>query len=147
MACKGELLPRLIIFYGYESPVKIFSPMLYLDVKFDPNASFTLNSEYTEQAIYSVTPGIVIDGEPIEQHSLIILKPGASVEITSNAEARCVVIGGEPVGQRYKWWNFVSSRPERIEQAKIDWKEGRFDLVPTETEFIPLPDDLFVEGF
>jgi redox-sensitive bicupin YhaK (pirin superfamily) len=132
---------------GYESPVKIFSPMLYLDVKFDPNASFTLNSEYREQAIYSVTPGIAIDGEPIEQHSLIILKPGDSVEITSNAEARCIVIGGEPVGKRYKWWNFVSSRLERIEQAKIDWKEGRFDQVAEETEFIPLPDDSFVEGF
>jgi redox-sensitive bicupin YhaK (pirin superfamily) len=100
-----------------------------------------------ELRIVLVTPGIAIDGEPIEQHSLIILKPGDSVEITSNAEARCIVIGGEPVGKRYKWWNFVSSRLERIEQAKIDWKEGRFDQVAEETEFIPLPDDSFVEGF
>ncbi|BAZ41464.1 pirin domain-containing protein [Calothrix sp. NIES-4101] len=132
---------------GYESPVKVFSPMLYLDVKFDSNASFILDPEYSDRAIYTVTPGIVIDGEAIEQHSLIILKPGDSVEISSNSAARCVIIGGEPVGQRQKWWNFVSSSRERIEQAKLDWKEGRFDTVPTETEFIPLPDESFLEGF
>lgn len=130
---------------GYKSPVKIFSPMLYLDVQLSPNAQFILNSEYSEQAIYCVTPGISVDGEAIEQHTLAILRQGDSVEITSNAEARCVIIGGEPVGQRKKWWNFVSSRPERIEQAKLDWKEGRFDKVPEEMEFIPLPDESFVE--
>jgi redox-sensitive bicupin YhaK (pirin superfamily) len=131
--------------YGRKSPVTTFSPMLYLDVQLAPNAQFTLNSEYSQQAIYSVTQGISIDGEPMEQHSMGIINPGDTVEIIANIEARCVIIGGEPVGKRQKWWNFVSSRSERIEQAKIDWKEGRFDKVPTETEFIPLPDASLVE--
>jgi len=75
----------------------------------------------------------------LEQHRLAVLTSGTSVSISANGNARCIVIGGEPVGERHKWWNFVSSRDERIEQAKHDWVEGRFAQVPQETEFIPLP--------
>jgi redox-sensitive bicupin YhaK (pirin superfamily) len=66
--------------------------------------------------------------------------PGRTICISADRDARCVVVGGEPIGQRHKWWNFVSSRPERIEQAKRDWQGGRFDPVPGETERIPLPE-------
>jgi redox-sensitive bicupin YhaK (pirin superfamily) len=123
------------------APVETFSPIIYLDVQFTPGSQFSLPSDYSEQAIYSVTPGLKIDGEPIAQHRLALLKPGATVSISAEATARCLVIGGEPVGERTKWWNFVSSNPERIDRAKQDWQQGRFDLVPDETEFIPLPDD------
>jgi redox-sensitive bicupin YhaK (pirin superfamily) len=124
----------------YQSPVKVFSPMLYLDLQLAPNATFTLPAEYPERAIYTVTDGLRIAGEPLDQHRLVLLPAGVSVSLSAQTPSRCIVIGGESVGDRIKWWNFVSSRPERIEQAKQDWKAGRFDRVPQETEFIPLPD-------
>ena len=65
--------------------------------------------------------------------------PMIYLDISATTDARCIVVGGEPIGKRYKWWNFVSSRLERIEQAKADWQNGRFESVPQETEFIPLP--------
>ena len=126
--------------FGRTSPVQIFSPMIYLDVQLAPGTQFTLPSDYSEQAIYSVTAGLQIDGIAIAQHRLAVLNPGASVSISAESSARCLVIGGEPVGERIKWWNFVSSRPERIEQAKQDWQQGHFEQVPGETEFIPLPE-------
>lgn len=126
---------------GKTSPVKTLSPTIYLDLVFTPNTKYVLPAEYSDRAIYSVTPGITVDDKELQQHQMAILVPGNEVEITANTNARCVVIGGEPVGERHKWWNFVSSRPERIEQAKQDWLDGKFDKVPQETEFIPLPDD------
>ena len=126
--------------YGYGSPVKTFSPILYLDLQFPTGGSFTLTTSYRERAVYSVTPGIKVNGQPIEQHRLAILNPDQAVKITSDATGRCMVIGGEPLGVRHKWWNFVSSRLERIEQAKQDWQDWKFGQVPEETEFIPLPE-------
>jgi len=73
---------------------------------------------------------------------LAILASDTAVEVTAQTEARCIIIGGEPLGDRYKWWNFVSSRPERIEQAKQDWQADRFAKVPQEIEFIPLPENV-----
>jgi hypothetical protein len=121
------------------SPVKTFSPILYLDVEFTTGGSFTLASDHRDRAIYSVDEGLTIDGEPIAQHRLVVLRPGNPVILASQSQGRCIVIGGEPLGERHKWWNFVSSRPERIEQAKHDWVAGKFDQVPGETEMIPLP--------
>ena len=125
--------------YGQTSPVQTFSPILYLDVQFPAGGNFSLTTPHHERAVYSVTPGIAIDGEAIPQHRLVTVAPDQSVNLSAESSGRCVVIGGEPVGQRYKWWNFVSSRPERIEQAKQDWLDWQFGQVPGETEFIPLP--------
>lgn len=125
--------------HGHTSPVKVFSPILYLDVALTPQATLTLPADYSERAVYSVTAGLQIDEVPLAPHRLAILPPGQPVQISSEGTARCMVIGGEPLGTRYKWWNFVSSRPERIEQAKADWRDRRFPTVPHETEFIPLP--------
>ena len=129
--------------YGHCSPVKTQSPMLYLDVQLEAGGRFTLPPHYAERAVYSVTAGLSTDNIPLEKHRLAVLAAGQPVEITAKAEARCIVIGGEPVGQRAKWWNFVSSRPERIEQAKQDWKSQRFVAVPEEDEFISLPEDSY----
>ena len=128
-------------FQGRTSPVKTFSPTLYLDIQLAPGSRFTLPAEYGEQAIYSVTAGLSLDRAPLEQHRMAILTAGQAVEISSSSEGRCMVIGGEPMGQHYKWWNFVSSRRDRIEQAKQDWLAGKFESVPEETEFIPLPEE------
>jgi redox-sensitive bicupin YhaK (pirin superfamily) len=136
--------------YGRRSPVQTFSPMIYLDIQLAPGAQFVLPGNYSEQAVYSVTPGLRINEVPLEQHRLAMLATGTSVTIsaehnsegtTAERPVRCVIVGGEPVGERHKWWNFVSSRPERIKQAKQDWREGRFGQVPGETEFIPLPEE------
>ncbi|MGF1523376.1 MAG: pirin family protein [Leptolyngbyaceae cyanobacterium] len=129
--------------YGHVSPVQAFSPILYLDLQFSRGGRFTLTADYSEQAIYSVTPGLMIEGAPLEQHRLAIAASNRAVEIASSDSGRCIVIGGEPLGTRYKWWNFVSSRLDRIEQAKKDWQDGKFGQVPEETEFIPLPTDRF----
>jgi len=126
--------------YGYTSPVKVFSPILYLDAVLSANAHFTIPTGYAEIAVYSVTEGLSINDEPLAAYRLAILEPGCETKISAASAARCIVIGGEPLGQRYKWWNFVSSRPERIEQAKADWRDGRFPSVLDETEFIPLPE-------
>jgi redox-sensitive bicupin YhaK (pirin superfamily) len=115
--------------------------MIYLDVQLASGKQFTLPGRYSEQAVYSITEGLEIDGVPLEQHRLAVLTSGTLVNISANGKARCIVIGGEPVGERHKWWNFVSSRQSRIEQAKLDWTEGRFGQVPQETEFIPLPQE------
>ncbi|MBU7582139.1 MAG: pirin family protein [Nostoc sp. TH1S01] len=126
--------------FGHTSPVKVFSPILYLDVVLAANAHFTIPTGYSERAVYSVTDELSINDEPLEPYRLAILEPGNEVKVSASTAARCIVIGGEPLGQRYKWWNFVSSRPERIEQAKADWRNHRFADVPNETEFIPLPE-------
>jgi len=126
--------------YGRTSPVQTFSPMIYLDVKLLAGSHLNLPPEYSEQAVYSVTNNLELDGEPLEPQRLTILVPGQTVSIGARANARCIVVGGEPVGERHKWWNFVSSRLDRIEQAKADWQNGRFGQVPHETELIPLPE-------
>jgi redox-sensitive bicupin YhaK (pirin superfamily) len=125
--------------YGYTSPVKVFSPLLYLDGILTANGHFTIPTGYSETAVYSVTEGLSINDQPLEPYRLAILEPGHEIRVSAAAPARCIVIGGEPLGTRYKWWNFVSSRQERIEQAKADWRDNRFVSVPDETEFIPLP--------
>lgn len=125
--------------FGYSSPVRTLSPMVYLDVQFEPNSQVVIPANYSERAVYSVTEGLAVDGEPLPQHRMALLTPGSTPTVTARGAGRCIVIGGEPVGPRIKWWNFVSSRPDRIEQAKQDWKAGRFPAVPEETEFIPLP--------
>jgi len=126
--------------HGYTSPVKVFSPILYLDVILAPGSQLLIPADFSDRAVYSVTAGLHIDHEPLPQHRLAILTPGTTVTISSTISTRCIVIGGEPLGTRYKWWNFVSSRSERIEQAKADWRDRRFAPVPHETEFIPLPE-------
>ncbi|MBD2461854.1 pirin family protein [Oscillatoria sp. FACHB-1407] len=125
---------------GYTSPVKVFSPILYLDIVLTPQSHCTIPADYSDRAIYSVTEGVEINHKPLPPYRLAILTPGAIVTVSASVAARCIVIGGEPLGTRYKWWNFVSSRPERIEQAKRDWRECRFATVPDETEFILLPE-------
>ena len=127
--------------YDRSSPVQTFSPLIYLEVQLAPGTQFILPSNYSEQAVYSVTEGLQINGEPIAQHRLAVLTTGASVTISAEQVAYCLVVGGEPVGKRHKWWNFVSSSLDRIEQAKQDWRAGRFTPVPGETEFIPLPEE------
>ena len=131
----GEIL-------GLSSRVKTHSPLFYADVVASADSVCTLGAEYTERAVYPVAGDVEIDGGKIEINTMAVLAPGADVEITASSDSRYMLAGGEPLeGKRTVWWNFVSSRPERIEQAKQDWQAGNFEAVPGETEFIPLPDN------
>jgi redox-sensitive bicupin YhaK (pirin superfamily) len=123
-----------------QSPVPVFSPMLYLDIGFDGSGQVTIPPDYREQAIYAIAAGMTVDGVPLPRHRLAILEPEQAAVVMATSPGRCLVIGGEPLGSRYKWWNFVSSRQARLEQAKADWRNHRFPEVPAETEYIPLPE-------
>jgi redox-sensitive bicupin YhaK (pirin superfamily) len=144
---EGEGVTARIIagdYFGKRSPVPVESPMFYVDLALQAGARLTLPAEYPEQALYVVDGSLDLgrDGE-FGAGQLLVLKPGASVTLGAGASAgaRVMLLGGEPMdGPRYLTWNFVSSSSDRIEQAKEDWRAMRFDRVPGETEFIPLPD-------
>jgi redox-sensitive bicupin YhaK (pirin superfamily) len=134
---------RLIVgtFYGARSPVVVFSEMFYADAELKNGARLDVPAEHAERAIYVVAGRIEIAGTPIDAGRLIVLGPSADIAIAARGPARLLLFGGAPLdGPRHLWWNFVSSSQERIEQAKEDWKAGRFTPVPGETEFIPLPE-------
>ncbi|RIK98877.1 MAG: hypothetical protein DCC74_03590 [Proteobacteria bacterium] len=125
---------------GATSPVRTSSPMFYADVALEAGAAVPLDPDHDERAIYTVEGEIDIAGDAFGPGQLLVFKPGDRITIRARGAARFLMLGGEPLdGPRHIWWNFVSSRKERIEQAKEDWKAGRFDTVPGETEFIPLP--------
>ena len=129
--------------YGRQSPVATFSETLYLDIKLDAGASIDLRDLPEEAAIYPVLGEIAIDGEPLAPNTMAMLDTGSNACVTAGAGggAQFVVVGGEPLdGHRYMYWNFVSSSKERIRQASDDWEQQKFDKVPGETEFIPLPE-------
>jgi redox-sensitive bicupin YhaK (pirin superfamily) len=115
--------------------------MLYADAELGDGAQLNLPAEHAERAIYVIAGRIEIAGTPIDAGRLIVLGPSADIAIAARRPARLLLFGGAPLdGPRHLWWNFVSSSQERIEQAKEDWKAGRFTPVPGETEFIPLPE-------
>lgn len=124
-----------------ESPVKTYSPMFYIDVDAEPGATVYLPNEHEERAVYIATGAIELGGELYEAGRMLIVEPGTEAAWRALEASRVMMLGGAPIGERHLWWNFVSSRPERIEQAKRDWAEGRFDAMPGETDFIPLPEE------
>lgn len=127
--------------YGARSPVRLMSDMFYAEVILHGDARLPVPTDYEERAAYVVEGSISIDTEMYNAGQLIVFKPGSEIILSTPGKARLMLLGGEPLeGRRHIWWNFVSSSPERIEQAKDDWKSGRFSPVIDETEFIPLPE-------
>lgn len=110
----------------------------------DPGAAVPIDAAYEERAIYTIGGEIAVAGDRFGPGQLLVLRPGDphAVRNPGREPARLMLFGGAPMGgPRYIWWNFVSSRRERIEQAKGEWRRGRFDTVPgDEAEFIPLPE-------
>jgi redox-sensitive bicupin YhaK (pirin superfamily) len=128
--------------FGLRAPVAVFSAMFYADAAMKAGARLTLPAEYEERAIYVAKGEIEIAGQRFPEGQLLVFRPGDAIDLRATADARVMLLGGEPMdGPRHIWWNFVSSSKDRIEQAKQDWKAGRFGPVPGDTEFIPLPDD------
>jgi redox-sensitive bicupin YhaK (pirin superfamily) len=128
--------------YGLRSPVKTLSRLFYVDVSAPADTTIEV-PDYPERAVYAVAGAVTIDGERVEPGQMLVLAPDRSIRLGVAAGTRLVMLGGDPLdGPRHIYWNFVSSSRERIEQAKRDWREGRFPKVPgDEVEFIPLPDD------
>ena len=127
--------------FGQSSPVNTLSDWLYAEVRLDAGASAPLDPDQEERAIYVVEGEVRIANETFEGPRLLIFRPGDRITVTATRDARLMFLGGAALeGPRYIWWNFVSSRLDRIEAAKADWKSGRFKGVPGETEFIPLPE-------
>ncbi|MEX0605616.1 MAG: pirin family protein [Marinobacter sp.] len=126
--------------WGATSPVQQFSETLYAEAILKAGQSLVL-PDTAERAVYVVEGALKAAGSYLPTHSMTVFSRGELVTVTADEDTRLVVIGGEPVGRRFIEWNFVSSRKERITQAKDDWQAGRFDkVIGDEVEFIPLPD-------
>jgi redox-sensitive bicupin YhaK (pirin superfamily) len=124
--------------FGERSPVQAASPALFMDITMQAGDAFPLPLA-TERALYGVDGAFTLDGETIPAQTLIVLTPGEEPLVAAESDVRLALVGGEPLGPRFMWWNFVSSRKQRIDQAADDWAAGRFAAVPGETEFIELP--------
>ncbi|HEX7822587.1 MAG TPA: pirin family protein [Sphingobium sp.] len=131
---------------GLLSPVRTFSDMVYADIAMADGARYQLKAEHVERALYVVAGAVEVIGQTggFGTGELVVFQPGAEIVLKASGVngqgARLMLLGGEPLPeQRHIFWNFVSSSPERLEQAKEDWKAQRFARVPEESEFIPLP--------
>jgi hypothetical protein len=128
--------------FGQNSPVKTYTDMFYADAILDAGAQLPLPAEHEERGIYIVEGSIDISGDTFGAGRLLVFRPHDEITIVARQRSRIMLLGGEPMdGPRHIWWNFVSSSKERIDQAKEDWKQRRFDAVPgDEEEFTPLPE-------
>ncbi|MGR6466553.1 pirin family protein [Rhizobium sp. PAMB 3182] len=127
---------------GLASPVKVFSDTLYVDLTLEPGARFPFAAQAEERAAYILSGDVIIAGDRFASDQLLVFRPGDAITLQAG-ERGChlMLFGGAAMSsKRYIWWNFVSSSKERIEQAKEEWRTGRFDIVPgDEEEFVPLP--------
>jgi redox-sensitive bicupin YhaK (pirin superfamily) len=128
--------------YGASSPVPTVHETIFGDVHLKSGSRLPLDADNEERAVYVIDGVIDISGDKFEAGRLLVFKPGDTVTISAVTDTHFVILGGAPMdGPRHIWWNFVSSRKERIEQAKAEWKAGHFGKVPgDEFEFIPLHD-------
>ncbi|HTD92643.1 MAG TPA: pirin family protein [Chitinophagaceae bacterium] len=128
--------------YGLGNDVKTNSPLFYLHVMLQQGASFGLPKEHSERGFYIVKGSVEVSGNTYREGQMLVFNKTNDPLILAKENTTLMLLGGEPLGERFIWWNFVSSRKERIEQAKEDWKQGRIILPPTDNkEFIPLPED------
>lgn len=128
--------------YGLQNNVETNSPLFYLHVVLQQGARLALPKAHPERGFYIVKGSIEVSGVSYDQGKMLVFSKSADPIITAKEETTLMLLGGEPLGERFIWWNFVSSRKERIEQAKEDWKQGRIILPPNDNkEFIPLPGD------
>jgi redox-sensitive bicupin YhaK (pirin superfamily) len=126
--------------YGMTSPVRTHSPLFYLHTEWQAGASKTLPGGHREQAVYMAHGEIEHAGQTYVPGQLLVFGDDVDAVITARERSTLMIFGGEPLGERHVFWNFVSSRKERIEQAKADWQAGRFALPPDDNqEWIPLP--------
>jgi redox-sensitive bicupin YhaK (pirin superfamily) len=128
--------------FGAASPVKTTSETLFVDVRLAAGTSIPLDADCEERGVFTVSGEIDVAGDRFGPDRLLVFRPGDKITIRALSDAHFMMLGGAAMdGPRHLWWNFVSSRKERIEQAKAEWKSGRFGIVPGDAEeFIPLPE-------
>lgn len=142
----GDARVRVLVgtAFGATSPVAAFSRTLYLDVVLPAGGSLTLPALEAEMAVYPVQGRAWVEGQPLPAHTMSVPPAGEPVHVSAPEPARFVVVGGEPLdAPRHMWWNFVSSRKDRILQAAEDWDAQRMGRVPGDDEIIPLPPTRF----
>ncbi|WP_061298624.1 pirin family protein [Leptospira borgpetersenii] len=129
-------------FLGKRSPVKVYSSLFYADLNVEPGAKGEWNIPGDqESALYVARGSLEIRDQKIQVGQMAVFNSGETISFSSTQGGRSILLGGIPFPERrYLWWNFVSTSPERIEKAKLEWKEERFPKVPGETERIPLPE-------
>lgn len=138
----GEGRVRVLVgeAFGARSPVRALTPTLYLDLWLPAGGRMELPPLAAEMALYAVEGSLEIDGKALPERQMGVLAPGLAAALFAPTGARAVLVGGAPLdAPRHMWWNFVSSRKDRILQASADWEAMRMGTVPGETEFIPLP--------
>jgi len=138
----GGLWARLVAgeAFGAKAQVKTHSPMFYVHWRLDAGAKAQLPAEYPERAAFVAAGSVEVDGQTFEEGQMIVFAPGEPVLFEALTPATVMLLGGESLGPRFIEWNFVSSRQERIEEAKADWRAGRMKLPDLDhDEFIPLP--------
>jgi redox-sensitive bicupin YhaK (pirin superfamily) len=128
--------------FGLDSKVSTHSPLFYLHVVLDRGAAVGLPEGHSERGIYIAKGSIEFSASTFKAGEMLVFKKGTTPRLTAKEPSTLMMLGGEPLGERFIWWNFVSSRRERIDQAKADWQEGRIILPPNDNvEFVPLPGD------
>lgn len=128
--------------YGLKNDVKVHSPLFYLHVVMEQGGIFTLPKEHEERAIYIAKGSIELNGITYREGQMLVFAKNEEPLLKAKENSTLMLLGGEPLSERFIWWNFVSSRKERIEQAKEDWKQGRIILPPNDNDtFVPLPED------
>ena len=128
--------------WGVTAPTTQHAATIYADILMDPGASIPIEAEADERAILVALGDAELDGQNLERHTLYVLAPGKALILKATNHARVMLLGGEAFKtRRHVWWNFVSSDRERINQAKDDWRAGRFPLIPgDDKEAIPIPE-------
>jgi len=128
--------------WGKTSPITQHAATIYADILMLAGATMPIEADADERAVLVALGDASLDGEKLDRYSLYILKPGQAMTLRADSDARVMLLGGEAFSTpRHVWWNFVSSSRERINQAKHDWKDRKFPLVPGDSEeFIPIPE-------
>jgi redox-sensitive bicupin YhaK (pirin superfamily) len=134
----GRVLAGSVL--GLASSVRTFSPMFYVHWQLETGGRAALPPEFRERAVYVAAGEVEVAGRTFAEGQMLVLSPGETATVVALRPSTVMALGGEPVGQRFIEWNFVSSRQERIEEAKLDWRAGRMKLPDLDdSEFIPLP--------
>lgn len=127
---------------GMAAKVPVLSPQFYMHWEMGAGASRTIPTEYPERAVYVAVGSADVAGQTLHAGQMAILDPGVEVSVRANQASTVMVLGGEPIGERFMLWNFVSSSKDRLQQAKEDWKQGRMKLPDADhDEFIPFPEE------
>lgn len=139
----GGATARIIMgsLWGETAPTTCHAETIYADIALQAGGSIPIEADADERAVMLIAGEASVEGEPLELYALHLLRPGMAMRLASADGGRIMLLGGEAMGPRRVWWNFVSSRMDRIEQAKEDWQQRRFPVVPgDEEEFIPIPE-------